>query len=89
MRRSEDSVICEEMSHLSVAGAAAAAPGHDTEKSLSVQESLSEISESDVAKFPALFGLRQMIKSDPQEARTQLSEVGQNVAANIGRHRFN
>ena len=77
------------MSHLSVAGAAAAAPGPDTEKSLSVQESLSEISESDVAKFPALFGLRQMIKSDPQEARTQLSEVGQNVAANIGRHRFN
>ena len=65
------------------------APGPDTEKSLSVQESLSEISESDVAKFPALFGLRQMIKSDPQEARTQLSEVGQNVAANIGRHRFN
>ena len=77
------------MSQLSVAGAAAAAPGPDTEKSLSVQESLSEISESDVAKFPALFGLRQMIKSDPQEARTQLSEVGQNVAANIGRHRFN
>ena len=72
-----------------MAGAAAAAPGPDTEKSLSVQESLSEISESDVAKFPALFGLRQMIKSDPQEARTQLSEVGQNVAANIGRHRFN
>ena len=77
------------MSHLSGAGAAAAAPGPDTEKSLSVQESLSEISESDVAKFPALFGLRQMIKSDPQEARTQLSEVGQNVAANIGGHRFN
>ena len=77
------------MSHLSGAGAAAGAPGPDTEKSLSVQESLSEISESDVAKFPALFGLRQMIKSDPQEARTQLSEVGQNVAANIGRHRFN
>ena len=77
------------MSHLSGAGAVAAAPAHDTEKSLSVQESLSEISESDVAKFPALFGLRQMIKSDPQEARTQLSEVGQNVAANIGRHRFN
>ena len=77
------------MSHLSGAGAAAAAPAPDTEKSLSVQESLSEISESDVAKFPALFGLRQMIKSDPQEARTQLSEVGQNVAANIGRHRFN
>ena len=77
------------MSHLSGAGAADAAPGPDTEKSLSVQESLSEISESDVAKFPALFGLRQMIKSDPQEARTQLSEVGQNVAANIGRHRFN
>ena len=77
------------MSHLSVAGAAAAAPGPDTEKSLSVQESLSEISESDVAKFPALFGLRQMIKSDPQEARTQLSEVGQNVADNIGRHCFN
>ena len=77
------------MSRLSGAGAAAAAPGPDTEKSLSVQESLSEISESDVAKFPALFGLRQMIKSDPQEARTQLSEVGQNVAANIGRHRFN
>ena len=77
------------MSQLSGAGAVAAAPGPDTEKSLSVQESLSEISESDVAKFPALFGLRQMIKSDPQEARTQLSEVGQNVAANIGRHRFN
>lgn len=77
------------MSQLSGAGAAAAAPAPDTEKSLSVQESLSEISESDVAKFPALFGLRQMIKSDPQEARTQLSEVGQNVAANIGRHRFN
>ena len=77
------------MSQLSRVGAAAAAPGPDTEKSLSVQESLSEISESDVAKFPALFGLRQMIKSDPQEARTQLSEVGQNVAANIGRHRFN
>ena len=77
------------MSQLSGAGAAAAAPVPDTEKSLSVQESLSEISESDVAKFPALFGLRQMIKSDPQEARTQLSEVGQNVAANIGRHRFN
>ena len=77
------------MSQLSGAGGAAAAPGPDTEKSLSVQESLSEISESDVAKFPALFGLRQMIKSDPQEARTQLSEVGQNVAANIGRHRFN
>lgn len=77
------------MSQLSRAGAAAAAPGPDTEKSLSVQESLSEISESDVAKFPALFGLRQMIKSDPQEARTQLSEVGQNVAANIGRHRSN
>ena len=77
------------MSQLSGAGAAAAAPGPDTEKSLSVQESLSEISESDVAKFPALFGLRQMIKSDPQEARTQLSEVGQNVAANIGRHRSN
>ena len=77
------------MSQLSGAGAAAAAPAPDTEKSLSVQESLSEISESDVAKFPALFGLRQMIKSDPQEARTQLSEVGQNVAANIGRHRSN
>ena len=77
------------MSQLSRAGAAAAAPAPDTEKSLSVQESLSEISESDVAKFPALFGLRQMIKSDPQEARTQLSEVGQNVAANIGRHRSN
>ena len=77
------------MSQLSGAGAAAAAPAPDTDKSLSVQESLSEISESDVAKFPALFGLRQMIKSDPQEARTQLSEVGQNVAANIGRHRFN
>ena len=77
------------MSQLFGAGAVAAAPGPDTEKSLSVQESLSEISESDVAKFPALFGLRQMIKSDPQEARTQLSEVGQNVAANIGRHRSN
>ena len=45
------------------------------EKSLSVQESLSEISESDVAKFPALFGVRQIIKSDPQEARQQLVEV--------------
>ena len=45
------------------------------EKSLSVQESLSEISESDVAKFPALFGVRQIIKSDPQEARQQLIEV--------------
>ena len=45
------------------------------EKSLSVQESLSEISESDVAKFPALFGVRQIIKSDPLEARQQLVEV--------------
>ena len=45
------------------------------EKSLSVQESLSEISESDVAKFPALFGVRQIIKSDPMEARQQLVEV--------------
>ena len=47
-----------------------------TEKSMSVQESLSEISESDVAKFPALFGVRQIIKSDPLEARSQLLEVG-------------
>ena len=46
-----------------------------TEKSMSVQESLSEISESDVAKFPALFGVRQIIKSDPLEARSQLLEV--------------
>ena len=50
-------------------------------QSLSVQDqySLSELSESDVAKFPALFGVRQIIKSDPQEARLQLSEVHFNV----------
>ena len=47
----------------------------ELEKSLSVQESISEISDSDVAKFPALFGVRQIIKSDPQEARNQLCEV--------------
>ena len=46
-----------------------------SEKSLSVQESLSEISDSDVAKFPALFGVRQIVKSDPVEARSQLLEV--------------
>ena len=46
-----------------------------SEKSLSVQESLSEISESDVAKFPALFGVRQIVKSDPVGARSQLLEV--------------
>ena len=50
-------------------------------QSLSVQDqySLSELSESDVAKFPALFGVRQIIKSDPQEARLQLSEVHFNI----------
>lgn len=47
----------------------------ELEKSLSVQESISELSESDVAKFPALFGVRQIIKSDPQEARHQFCEV--------------
>ena len=50
------------------------------EKSLSVQESLSEISESDVAKFPALFGVRQIIKSDPQEARQQLAQQSRSSA---------
>jgi len=47
----------------------------ELEKSLSVQESISELSESDVAKFPALFGVRQIIKSDPQEARHQFCEA--------------
>jgi len=42
---------------------------------LSVQESWSELSDSDVAKFPALFGVRQIIKSDPVEARSQLLEA--------------
>ena len=54
-----------------------------TEKSMSVQESLSEISESDVAKFPALFGVRQIIKSDPLEARSQLLEVGNKTRISI------
>ena len=48
---------------------------HDRDKSLSVQESISEISDSDVAKFPALFGVRQIIKSHPEEARSQLTEA--------------
>ena len=52
-----------------------AAPLKQGEKSLSVQESLSEISDSDVAKFPALFGVRTIIKTDPEEARCQLIEA--------------
>ena len=52
-----------------------AAPNKPHQKSLSVQESLSEISASDVAKFPALFGVRQIVKSDPEEARSQLIEA--------------
>lgn len=54
---------------------AGAAPPTKEEKSLSVQESLSEISDSDVAKFPALFGVRTIIKTDPEEARSQLIEA--------------
>ena len=54
---------------------AGAAPPKQEEKSLSVQESLSEISDSDVAKFPALFGVRTIIKTDPEEARSQLIEA--------------
>ena len=54
---------------------AGAAPPKKEEKSLSVQESLSEISDSDVAKFPALFGVRTIIKTDPEEARSQLIEA--------------
>ena len=54
-----------------------AAPPKQEEKSLSVQESVSEISDSDVAKFPALFGVRTIIKTDPEEARSQLIEAGQ------------
>ena len=50
-------------------------PLRQEEKSLSVQESLSEISDSDVAKFPALFGVRTIIKTDPEEARSQLIEA--------------
>ena len=53
--------------------------GDTSEKSLSVQESWSELSDSDVAKFPALFGVRQIIKSDPVEARSQLLEVSSGI----------
>ena len=39
------------------------------------QVSVQEISDEDGLKFPALFGVRQIIKSDPEEARSQLIEV--------------
>jgi len=38
-------------------------------------ETSSEIPDSDVEKFPALFGVPQMLKSAPEEARTQLVEA--------------
>ena len=38
-------------------------------------ETTSEIPDSDVQKFPALFGVPQMLKSAPEEARLQLVEA--------------
>ena len=38
-------------------------------------ETSSEIPDSDVEKFAALFGVPQMLKSAPEEARTQLVEA--------------
>jgi len=38
-------------------------------------ETTSEIPDSDAEKFPALFGVPQMLKSAPEEARTQLIEA--------------
>ena len=44
-------------------------------KTPSAAETTSEIPESDAEKFPALFGVPQMLKSDPEEARLQLVEA--------------
>ena len=38
-------------------------------------ETTSEIPDSDAEKFPALFGVPQMLKSAPEEARLQLVEA--------------
>jgi hypothetical protein len=38
-------------------------------------ETTSEIPDSDAEKFPALFGVPQMVKSAPEEARLQLVEA--------------
>ena len=38
-------------------------------------ETTSEIPDSDVEKFPALFGVPQMLKSAPEQARSQLIEA--------------
>ena len=68
-------LLADLLSQWETAKMSGAAPLQQGEKSLSVQESLSEISDSDVAKFPALFGVRTIIKTDPEEARCQLIEA--------------
>jgi len=49
--------------------------GEEFSNTPSQAETTSEIPDSDAEKFPALFGVPQIMKSAPEEARTQLIDA--------------